>query len=109
MAHINDPRLLKANRNGVTEWFHFDDAEGVFRVEQTQDMHPILDDNQYAQLNIKRDWGGDLHHIGRVPLVVAEELRKQGILDEEDPDRPRLKAWLNDPANRCFRTKLGKV
>ena len=106
MAHINDPRLLKANRgSGVTEWFHFDDAAGVFRIEQRQDIEPILVDNEYARLNIPSDWAGDLHHVGRVPAVVAEQLRKDGILD----DRERLRAWLNDPANRCFRTKLGKV
>lgn len=103
---LSDPRLLAHKPgSGVTTWFHYDDADQKFTLETVQDIKPILEDNQYENLNVTRGWKGEFHHVARVPNVVIEQLRKDGILQ----DRDRLKAWLNDPDNKCFRTKPGHL
>jgi hypothetical protein len=38
-------------------------------------------------------------------MYIYYDLQRRGILQDEK----RLKAWLNDPENRVFRTRPGKV
>jgi hypothetical protein len=38
-------------------------------------------------------------------VVIWEDLVRKGIAN----DTKKLKAWLNDPDNRAFRTRLGRV
>jgi hypothetical protein len=46
-----------------------------------------------------------MHKVGSIPMSIYHELQKQGILQDEK----RLKKWLNDPDNRVFRTRPGRV
>lgn len=93
---------------GVTEVFHYDTVTDEVTMELTQTL--VVDDLNAAQANAVSDyaperWKGDLHHVARVPLVVLEELRKNGILD----DGKALRRWLNDRDNQVFRTKPGRL
>jgi hypothetical protein len=48
--------------------------------------------------------------VASIPLVVFAELEKQGItrgLNVLDTDR--FKAFLNNPDNQVFRTRMGKI
>ena len=84
-------------------------ADGAtFDIVTQQNVGPILVENE-AQ---RRDAPKSQYHeksgltkVATIPNVVMQELRKQGITS--DPDR--FKAWLNDPENRMFRTRGGKV
>jgi len=43
-------------------------------------------------------------------MAVFEDLQKQGITRGFTViDMPRFKAWLNNPDNKVFRTKAGRI
>lgn len=44
-------------------------------------------------------------HVARIPLTLYHELRRKGIIG----DQKKLRAWLNDPDNRLWRTSGGKL
>lgn len=92
---------------GVTEMFHYDDVTDTVTLELIQ----RVDERVYqAQYNAHSDhkataWKGDWHKVASIPLVVYEDLRRQGIVDDD----AAFKRWLNDRDNRVFRTKPGHV
>lgn len=45
------------------------------------------------------------HRVARIPLVLVEQLMRDGTW--KDPDR--MKAWLNKAENEPFRTTKGKL
>jgi hypothetical protein len=48
--------------------------------------------------------------IASVPLVVIDDLNKKGIMRGfHVVDQARFKEWLNNPDNRAFRTRPGRV
>ena len=63
-----------------------------------------LDVNK-ALFNEPSSGWGEGRRVASIPLVVWEELKRNGIAD----DKKKLKAWLNHPDNRAFRTRPGKV
>ena len=73
-------------------------------VKKTQDISPILENNKNLR-NSFDGYRGEFHMAASIPNQIVEELMKEGIWQ----DKKRLKAWLNDPDNRAFRTSTGKV
>jgi hypothetical protein len=73
-------------------------------VETQQDVTAIIEANK-IDYNAQSGFRGDFHHVARIPLFIYEELQRKGIAD--DPDA--LKRWLDDPANRMFRTHPGRL
>ena len=55
--------------------------------------------------NEARSGWGEGQRVASIPAVIWEDLIRRGIAG----DKKKLKAWLNDPDNRAFRTRLGKV
>jgi hypothetical protein len=46
-----------------------------------------------------------MQRVATLPLVLWMKLKQDGILDD-----PRaLRRWLNDPDNRAFRTRPGRL
>lgn len=90
---------------GEVEWFHYDDATDQMTVQTEQTVDPLVDQNKRLQNDTPSNWKGDMHRVASIPLNLFWELKKQGVVD----DPKRLKAWLNDPNNRYFRTRTGKV
>ena len=88
---------------GTTEYF-YSDGEGGGVIETVQDVTDIIEHNKYVA---NEDTGrfGDLNRVASYPLVIYHELKSKGILDDDKAYR----RWLNDPDNRVFRCKLGKV
>lgn len=86
-----------------------DSADGdTMTWESRQNVQPIIDVNRewMKEYDEKSRWGdGDL--VARVPIAVIEQLMrdKPGIMR----DKKALKAWLNDPDNRLWRTRPGRV
>ena len=96
---------------GVTEIAHMPDAD-TFVVEARQDISQIIEQNKamYAQTDEKARWGDGWSHVAQVPLVVFQELNKKGICRGfHIVDQKAMKAWLNDPDNRYFRVRPGRV
>jgi hypothetical protein len=95
---------------GVTEIAHMPDAD-TFVVETHQDVSQIIEQNKamYAQTDEKARWG-DWTHIAQIPLSVFQELNKKGICRGfHIVDQTAMKAWLNDPDNKYFRVRPGRV
>ncbi len=84
-----------------------DEPDGGVTLATEQDVEAIVDhakvlDGQYSP---KARWTGDFHQVASIPLTIFMELHRKGI----DRDRKAFKRWLNDPDQRVFRTRPGKV
>lgn len=99
--------------NGVTTT-EFEDNGDQLIVKQSQNIGAILEANKadYNETDAKAKWGeGQLsNRVARIPLVVFQDLEKQGITRGFTViDMNRFKAWLNNPDNQVFRTRAGRV
>jgi hypothetical protein len=94
---------------GSTETFHYDEQTGEFFIETEQDVTESVKHSKEMYANCDgRRWdkgvlGGD--KVASIPLLIWQELEAKGIAN----DPKALKAWLNDPDNRAFRVRPGKV
>jgi len=87
--------------------FHAEDPTGEQHVfEDVQEVSDVLAANKerYKYFDERSRWG-DGDHVASIPLVVWEDLQRQGIAN----DKKRFAAWLNDPDNRAFRTRPGRI
>lgn len=91
---------------GVETWFNYDNETGDSIITSEQETAGTVEFNK-AQFNDapQRFGNGTFHKVASIPLVVLEDLKRRGIVD--DPDA--MKRWLNDPDNRYFRTRPGTV
>ena len=100
---MSDSRLLDFDPvSRVRRILHMDGD--LIHAEADQNITDRLDINKALQ-NEARSGYGEGQRVASIPLVVWEDLVRKGIAN----DRKKLKAWLNDPDNRAFRTRLGKV
>lgn len=87
--------------------WHYDGDKDEAIIETVVDATDVIEENKAAfnQIDEKAGWKGDMHKVASIPMALFYDLKKQGIID----DQARLKAWLNDPDNRFFRTRPGRV
>ena len=86
-----------------------DDGKGV---ETNQDVTDIIEKNKQEYKNRSTKWGEDVrdNKIASIPLTVIDKLNQQGIMRGFHVlDQKKFFAWLNDPDNRFFRTKQGRI
>lgn len=89
------------------EVFHYDNVEEAMVIENEQDTTPVLDRNKYDMNTSNGSFMGSQmqYHVARIPLVIYEDLVRQGIADDEKA----LRRWLDDPDNRFMRTHPGRL
>lgn len=94
--------------SGITEYYHFDPHTHGFTIETVQDVTGILETNQRLWNDAPLRFG-EWSHCARVPMVMFQELAKQGITTAAGAilDEDRFRRWLNDRDNRAFRTRPG--
>ncbi len=98
------PRLLDYDpASKVRRMFHPAVDGDSFIEEGTQDVSAIVTVSKELQNEDRRFGNGK--RVACIPIVVWEGLLRNGTAD----DPKKLKAWLNDPDNRAFRTKLGRI
>lgn len=92
---------------GVKKMWHYDADKDEAIIENIVDVSDVIEQNKaaYNQMDGKANWKGDMHHVAQIPMTVLYDLKVKGIAD----DPARMKAWLNDPENRFFRTRPGTV
>lgn len=98
-------RLFDADPVTKTKRYFREDSEG-FGVESVTDVTDVVEDAK-ANFNLydeRTGWKGDIHHVARIPSSVWFSLPK-----EMRDDPAALKRWLNDPDQRAFRTRPGRV
>ena len=81
----------------------YDEWKDTITFENKQWTDPILKLNK----EVRKDWDsrksgghGEWHQIASIPLIVVEQLMKEGIWNNTE----RLHKWLNDRDNVMFRT-----
>jgi len=96
--------------NGEIRTTYADD-EGNLVMKAESDLTHIIESNKasYNSIDERARWG-DGQLVADIPFPVIEDLNKQGILRGFVViDQKRMKAWLNNPDNRFFRTRPGRV
>jgi hypothetical protein len=98
--------LSKDPDSGVSQWYVSDPTQGTFRLVTEQEVTPILEDSkaQYNNTDARAKWG-EWAKVATIPLSILHDLKKKGVAD----DPAKMKRWLNDPDNRYFRTRPGRV
>ena len=87
------------------------DSDGNLVVKAESNIGPIIEANKakYNQTDERTRWGNG-QMVADIPFAVIEDLNRQGILRGFAVlDQKRMKAWLNNPDNRFFRTRPGKI
>lgn len=92
---------------GLVEKWHYDESTDTAIIESVQDVEQILDANRnaYNETDERARYKDGAHMVARIPLVVLQDLKKRGIAD----DPAAMRKWLNDPENKYFRTRPGRV
>lgn len=90
---------------GTTEYFAYNDADDTFTIETEYNADALVEANKRSFNDAGGNWKGDMHRVAQIPMPLYWELQEKGILD----DQAAFKRWLNDPDNRFFRTRPGKV
>lgn len=93
---------------GVLEKFHFDDTFDGGRIihEVEQDVTDIVEDcKAHMASTDERARYGDMARVASIPMSIFHQLLAEGIIN----DQQKMKDWLNNPDNRVFRTRPGRV
>lgn len=92
---------------GITEIFDYDRATDEFVIETVQNARDVVEDARarFNAIDERAGWRGEYHRVASIPLVVWQELEAQGIANDERA----LRKWLDDPDNRFFRTRPGRL
>ena len=75
-------------------------------IATSQDVTAIVEANKRARNEMDRHQKhGEWSKVASIPLSVLYDLKARGIAD----DPKKMKAWLNDPDNRAFRTRDARI
>ena len=89
--------------------FHYDDQEGKAYIKSEEDISSVLEKNKRSFNDAPMRHKSEVfNHTARIPYVVIEKIKNEtGVDILKDPDA--LRKFLNDPDNKMFRTRPGKV
>lgn len=91
---------------GIERWFHSSDDGESFTIETRQDSTQLLDANKALYNDAPVRFGNQMWtRVAQLPMNLWHELKQKGILDDD----AEMKKWLNDPDNRFFRTRPGRL
>lgn len=91
---------------GITRTFHHDPDTDVSTIHTEQDVTEIIADNKvnFNAIDEQSCWK-DTNRVASIPMSLYFDLKAKGIID----DQAAMKKWLNDPDNRFFRTRPGRI
>ena len=98
------------NKDGSVTTFH--DVDDGLVIKKEQNVDQLIDANKEEYNTASSKWSDNAleNRVARIPLAVFEQLEKEGITRGFAVlDQTRFKAWLNNPDNRVFRTKAGRI
>ena len=102
-------RWLLSEGPGRREWYWSDD-DGNVALETEWLVDPIVEiaKARYNQFDERANWKGDWHHVAVIPEYVIEyewRVNNRKMLADKD----FVRHWANQPENRAFRTRPGKI
>ena len=91
---------------GTTKWWHYDAEKDEATIETVFEVGDLIEQNkkQYADTDERARYG-EWSRVASIPMALFYRLKAKGIID----DQAAMKRWLNDPDNRFFRTRPGRV
>lgn len=91
----------------ISKQYWEEDSEGNITLHTQSDYTAIIEANKRESnvVDERANWRGDMHRVARIPMDILLDLQRKGITK----DRAAFKKWLNDPENRFFRTRPGKI
>lgn len=99
-------------KNNIRTQTAADDGEGGLIIQTAQDVTDIVEKNKKEYNENNGTWGGDIfdNKIASIPMTVIDDLNKKGIMRGfHVVDQKLFRKWLNDPDNRFFRTRQGRI
>ena len=99
------------NNDGSVTTFHDVDDGGVV-IAKEQNISALIDANKEEYNTANSKWSDNAleNRVARIPMAVFDDLQKQGITRGFTViDQKRFKEWLNNPDNKVFRTKAGRI
>jgi len=88
--------------------YWYDDTADTLHLENEQDIEPVLEHNKYqrdAWESMRMSGMGEFHKVASIPLVVVEQLMREGVWN----DKVAFKKWLNKSDNTVFRTSTAVI
>ena len=90
------------------------DGEGGIIVETRQDITANIEQNlkEFNSFDERARWSDDMfgNKVASIPLTVIDDLNAKGIMRGfAVVDEKKFKEFLNNPDNRFFRTRPGRV
>jgi len=94
--------------------FKYDHSEDEVVLQNVQDVEPLLELNKKELTGDSMYGTGDnavgMRKVASIPLVVIEKWKRElGVDIMNKNDWPKIKQLLNDPENRFFRTREGRL
>jgi|TARA_R100001163_G_scaffold58139_1_gene46342 ribosomal protein L32E len=94
--------------------FKYDHGEDKVVLQNVQDVEPLLELNKKELTGDSMYGTGDnavgMRKVASIPLVVIEKWKRElGVDIMNKNDWPKIKQLLNDPENRFFRTREGRL
>lgn len=88
---------------------HYDESDDRLTIRTEQDVEPIMDHNKRLINETGNPrWKKPMNHVASIPLAVIEQYRVEKGIDLLK-DEAELKKFLNDPDQRVWRVRGGKV
>lgn len=91
----------------ISSVYH-DENDGLgMGIETVQDVTDIVEMNKllFNDVDERARYGEKLNRVASIPLGVYFDLERRGIT--KDP--VAFKKWMDDPDNRAFRTRPGRL
>lgn len=96
--------FIDSPRKGIRRMFHYDHATDEFHIETIYHV-PVEQNKLLFNAHDERTRWGNQALVARIPDTVLLKLRDDGTLYDD----AKFRRWLNDPDNRVFRTRPGRV
>lgn len=104
-------QLISADASALKKTEAAADGEGGLIIRTSQDVTDIVEQNkaQYNAGSVHDKWG-DLTKVASLPFTIIDTLNRKGIMRGFAViNEKEFRAFLNDPENRFFRTRPGRV
>lgn len=101
-------RLLSVDPMTATSTYvDYDENDDTMRIIEEVDVDRLIEMNRAMYNEAPDGWGDGRVHT-RIPMVLREKLKREGVI-RDDGDDTLWKRWVNDPDNRHWRLRPGRI
>ena len=94
----------------IKEIHHYDPDTGAQALEMVGDVEEMVEDSKgrFAMVDERARWRDGMNHVASVPLIIIDKVRRESGINLLR-DKGAMRQFLNDPDNRVFRTRPGRI